>query len=69
MIKVTGRGSRSLGTGKNVSGAADTFVETGPKDELTTVDAYAGSLPNDRPVSIDSASTTSAQAVTSTDGG
>lgn len=49
MIKVNSRGTRSLSTGKNVNGAADTFVETGPKDELAPVDAYAGSLPNDRP--------------------
>lgn len=43
MIKVTPQGSRSLATGNNIANPASTFLETGPKDELSGVDAYTGS--------------------------
>jgi hypothetical protein len=40
MIKIEPGRTTELGTGKNVSGTADTFLESGPKDDLITVDAY-----------------------------
>lgn len=43
MIKVTPQGSRSLATGNNIANPASTFLETGPKDELSGIDAYTGS--------------------------
>jgi len=49
MIRVNSQGARALGTGKNVSGAASTFVSEGPKDKLAAVDAYQGPLPSDAP--------------------
>tara|TARA_B100000929_G_scaffold290485_1_gene284244 strand:- start:3102 stop:4352 length:1251 start_codon:yes stop_codon:yes gene_type:complete len=46
MIKINEKGSKAIDTGENISEVLSTFIETGPKDELSAIDGYRAPSPD-----------------------